>query len=68
MPEFKMPADMSLQYLDNNISHWRNALRNSESLAVSEQATHYVDAYQSVRMAFFGELKPLEKWQLILHD
>lgn len=68
MPEMIMPEDMALQYLDNNISHWRTVLKNSDSLATSEQATHYVDAYQSVRTAFFGELKPLEKWQLILRD
>ena len=63
MSELIMPADMILQYLDNNIYHWRNVLKNSESLATSEQATHYVDAYQSTRVALFGELKPLEDWQ-----
>lgn len=61
--EMRIPEDMALQYLDNNIYHWRQALVGAKTLAESEQATHYVDAYQSVRVMFFGELKPLESWQ-----
>ncbi len=63
MPKLRIPDDMALQYLDNNIVHWRQALRNADTLRESLEATNYVDAYQSVRVMFFGELKPLEEWQ-----
>ncbi len=62
-PVMRVSPEMGLQYLDNNIYHWRSILRSSVSLEVAEQATHYVDAYQCVRVMFFGEMKPLEPWQ-----
>lgn len=61
--KMRLTPEMTLEYLDNNITHWRKALRNADGLDASLEATHYVDAYQCVRVTLFGELKPLEKWQ-----
>ncbi|KKL99448.1 hypothetical protein LCGC14_1814310 [marine sediment metagenome] len=44
-------------YLDNAIKHWRikkeNVMEGQERLI----ASCYIDAFQSVRMTLFGELK-----------
>ena len=45
--------EMILNYLDNNIRHWRRQRVDGESIA-----KYYIDAYQSVRISLFGkELK-----------
>ena len=41
------------KYLDRVISYWREC-------PPTEMQTHYVDAYQSVRLSIFGELLPKE--------
>ncbi len=40
-------------YLDDAITHWREC-------APTDMRSHYVDAYQSVRVSLFGELLPIE--------
>lgn len=45
-----------LCYLDNCIERWR-AIRRTQS-TMQEMATHYIDAFQSVRMSLFGEELP----------
>lgn len=42
-------------YLDNVITHWRRCD------AEPEMRSHYLDAYQSVRISLFGELLPQEE-------
>lgn len=42
-------------YLDNVITHWRRCD------ATDEMRSHYLDAYQSVRISLFGELLPQEE-------
>ena len=51
--------DRVRDYLDDLIRHWRwNEKRNEQddNTAAVEMATHYTDAYQSVRMSIFGNL------------
>ena len=43
------------EYLDKVITHWRMCD------APPGMASHYVDAFQSVRMSLFGELLPQEE-------
>lgn len=43
------------KYLDQAITHWRLCDAPSE-----EMRSHYVDAFQSVRISLFGELLPPE--------
>ena len=48
------------EYLDQVIEYWRKKRSWAEKRgdqAQYEQATHYVDAFQSVRVSLFGELK-----------
>jgi len=47
------------EYLDTAIRHWRD-VRDEEKRADSDygMATHYIDAFQSVRISLFGELLP----------
>jgi hypothetical protein len=45
------------EYLDRAITRWRTF--PGYELASKEMASHYVDAFQSVRMSLFGELLPL---------
>lgn len=60
----KMTSLEMLEYLNTCIRQWRierdNSKRNwdTESQNVAEC---YVDAFQSVRMSFFGELLPPEE-------
>lgn len=42
------------KYLDHAISYWRKC-------PPTEMQSHYVDAYQSVRVSLFGELLPKEE-------
>lgn len=42
-------------YLDGVITHWRMCD------AAPEMRSHYIDAYQSVRVSLFGELLPQEE-------
>ena len=44
-------------YLDRVIDSWRKA-RDERN---SEIARYYIDAFQSVRISFFGELKDASK-------
>jgi len=50
------------KYLDNAINLWR-AKRDEPGVAEAdrEMAVHYIDAFQSVHMSVFGELKPQVK-------
>ena len=58
MATVKFTKDSIKEYLDSCISHWR-ARRDSMDKN-SSIATYYIDAYQSVRMSIFGELKEAE--------
>lgn len=54
--------DMIKQYLDNCIRHWRIKKKSIPADITFpdnfglEQAKHYIDAYQSVRLMIFGEI------------
>lgn len=43
-------------YLDRCIDKWRE-VRDSETDSRQLLAVHYIDAFQSVRISIFGELK-----------
>ena len=46
-------SEMTLNFLDNNIRHWRR-----RRIAGDQNAKYYIDAYQSVRISLFSkELK-----------
>jgi len=47
------------KYLDDAITYWRK-LRDSGSPSSPHYIVYYIDAYQSVRVSLFGELKPPE--------
>lgn len=63
MVEMKASPEMALQFIDDSITYWRNALREGITMDSIKEASNYVDAFQAVRVALFGEQKPLEKWQ-----
>ncbi len=45
-------------YLDSAIKDWRVKRDGTDNSDAKTLATHYVDAYQSVRVSLFGELLP----------
>jgi len=45
------------KYLDNSITNWRRSKENADDQEDMLVASCYVDAYQSVRVSLFGELK-----------
>ena len=47
-----------IEYLDRVIDHWRNALKNAQDSEETLVDMCYIDAFQSVRVSAFGELKP----------
>jgi hypothetical protein len=51
-----------MAYLDAAIDSWRVKREAARQTPDAEkpyvQATHYIDAFQSVRVSLFGELKP----------
>jgi hypothetical protein len=46
------------QYLDDAIRLWREYKTQVTTIAATNKADHYIDAYQSVRTSLFGELLP----------
>ncbi len=59
--EIRLTPEMTLQYLDNNIEHWRKKLQNALERNEILTASCYIDAYQSVRVSLFGLLKPKDE-------
>ena len=59
---YTLTEENLLQYLDLAIGRWR-AIRDSstETDEYKTMATCYIDAFQSVRMSFFGTTKPPEE-------
>lgn len=55
MATVEFTEDAVKDYLDKAITHWRLCDAPSE-----EMRSHYVDAFQSVRVSIFGELLPPE--------
>ncbi len=58
----RLPKGAQLAYLDGCVLHWRG--RKVEADGVGDEveslmAACYVDAFQSVRAAFFGAMLPL---------
>lgn len=47
-------------YLDSVIAYWRWIRDHPSPDIPAETATHYIDAYQSVRVSMLGELKRKE--------
>lgn len=46
------------EYLDKAIVLWRKKRVNADNREQDMQASHYVDAFQSVRSSLFGEILP----------
>ena len=60
--ERKKFVDELREFLDGKIKFWRisrDAINATDEARV--MATYYIDAYQSVRLEFVGELLPLNK-------
>ena len=55
-----VPFDQAsvLAHLDSAIKDWRVKRDGTDNSDAKTLATHYVDAYQSVRISLFGELLP----------
>lgn len=49
------------EYLDRNIRHWRASRDGSSEMYDAQIALHYIDAYQTIRLALFGEMLPLHE-------
>lgn len=58
----QLPISMNkLQdYLDTAIRNWRCILRNAKTDHSKHTCCCYIDAFQSVRISFFGMLLPKE--------
>lgn len=48
-------------YLDKAITNWRKTRDTSTEPVEVTMATHYIDAFQSVRATLFGETLPAEE-------
>lgn len=60
MSEVQFTKEAVIKYLDDNIDYWRKQkLESIERFDLDDEimSTHYIDAYQSVRLSLFGELK-----------
>lgn len=43
-------------YLDTSIQHWRSVRDGNAEPPIRIMATHYIDAFQSVRCSLFGSV------------
>lgn len=57
----KMNTKSIKEYLDSCIEHWREIQILTETEEDFVMSSHYIDAFQSVRMSLFGELLPVKR-------
>lgn len=50
--------DAIKEYIDKCISHWRSERWQSDNIDHIRRCEHYIDAYQSIRVALFDHAAP----------